>query len=73
MPKLTLTIELDNPKDYFEILDGERFSNSRVSIKPEGSLLKVRIDADSPKALMSIAGSIIKQIRIIDQTSDLVG
>ncbi len=72
MPKLSLTIELDNPKSYFEILEGEKFGDSRIDIKAEGKTLKVRIDADNAKALISAMGSTIKQIRIIEQTSSLI-
>ncbi|MHB1829823.1 MAG: CTAG/PCC1 family protein [Candidatus Micrarchaeaceae archaeon] len=72
MPRSVLNIELDNPKDYFEILMGERFKGGAVNMKVEGNRLKADIEAVDPKTLIAITGSVIKQIRIIEQTEDLI-
>ena len=72
MPKSEIYIELDNPKDYFNVLEGDRLKNSKVEIKVEGKKLRIKIDAQNPKALISAIGSITKQIRIIEQTVELL-
>ncbi len=71
MPKSEIQIELDNPKDCFEVLEGEKFRNSRVEFKVDGKRMLVRIDSENQKALISALGSVIKQIKIIEQTDEL--
>ena len=70
MPRSELFIELDDPKSYFEILEGERFKDSKVEIKAQGSRLVVKVEAQSPKALITSIASLIKQVRIIEQTTE---
>ncbi len=72
MPRSELRIELDNPKDYFEILGGEKFKNGAVVMKAEKNRLKADIVAEDPRTLIAITGSVIKQIRIIEQTENLL-
>ncbi len=70
MPKAKLLIELDNPKDYFEILKGgEDFKHSKVSFKVNGGSLSVEIEADDAKSMTGTVGGVIKQIRIIEEAS----
>lgn len=71
MPKSEIYIELDGPKDYLEILDGEKFRNSKVQINVDGKKLRIKIDSENPKALISAIGNVAKQIRIIEQTAEL--
>ncbi len=74
MPKAKLVIELDSPKDYFKILrGGERFKTSRVSYKVSGNSLSVEIDADDSRAMTAAVGSVIKQVRIIEEASQAIG
>ena len=72
MPKSELQIELDGPSDYFEILKGEEFRDSKVEIKTEGNRLVVAIESETPKALITAMSSLMKQIRIIEQTSEFL-
>lgn len=72
MPRSQLHIELDGPLDYFEILQGEKFKDSKVEIKAEGGKLIVAIESDTPKALITALSSLMKQIRIIEQTSKIL-
>ena len=72
MPKSEIYIELDGPKDYFEILEGEKFRNSKVQMDVDGKKLRIKIDAQNPKALISTIGNVTKQIRIIEQTVELL-
>ena len=74
MPKAKLVIELDSPKDYFEILKGgEKFRMSRVSCKVIGNSLSVEIDADDSRSMTAAIGSMIKQVRIIEEASQAIG
>ena len=72
LPKSEILIELDNPRDCFEILEGEKFKNSKVEFKADGKRMTVRIDSQNQKALISALGSVVKQIRIIEQTEELL-
>ncbi len=72
MPKAELHVELENPRNYFKIIGGEKFRDSKVKIRTQGNKITVQIDSGTPKALISSLGSMIKQIRIIEQTSELV-
>ena len=71
MPKSEIQIELDNPKDCFEILEGEKFRNSKVNIAADKNGLRITIEAENSKALISAIGSVVKQIKIIEQTGEL--
>ena len=64
MPKSELQIELDGPSDYFEILNGEEFRDSKVEIRTEGNRLVVAMESKTPKALITAMSSLMKQIRI---------
>ena len=72
MPKSELHIELDGPSDYFEILKGEEFRDSKAEIKAEGNTLVVIIESQTPKGLITALSSLMKQIRIIEQTSEVL-
>ena len=72
MPKSQILIELDNPEDYFEILEGDKFKDSKVDMKVKGKTLQVKIVSKDPRALVATLGSVIKQVRIVNQTMDLV-
>jgi tRNA threonylcarbamoyladenosine modification (KEOPS) complex Pcc1 subunit len=72
LPKSEIQIELDNPRDCFEILEGEKFRNSRVEFKTHGKRMTVKVVSQNQKALISALGSVIKQIRIIEQTEELL-
>ena len=71
MPRAEISIELDNPRDYFEILEGDSFRHSKVSMKAQGNKLKVSIISQDQKALIAALGGTIKKIRIIEQTAQL--
>lgn len=71
MPRSEISIELDNPKDYFSILDGEKSKGSKISMAADRNRLKVTIEAKSPKALIVAMGNVLKQVRIIEQTMEL--
>jgi len=71
LPKSEIQIELDNPKDCFEILEGEKFRNSKVNIAADKNGLRITIEAENSKALISAIGSVVKQIKIIEQTGEL--
>lgn len=73
MPKASISIELDNAQDCFEILESEEdFGDSKVSLDVKENMLSVDIEADDSKALMSAIGNVVKQIRIIEETSDVI-
>ncbi len=72
MPRSELQIELDGPSDYFEILKGEEFRDSKAEIKTEGNRLIVVMESKTPKALITAMSSLMKQIRIIEQTSEVL-
>ncbi len=72
MPRSELHIELDGPSDYFEILKGEEFRDSKAEIKTEGNRLIVVMESKTPKALITALSSLMKQIRIIEQTSEVL-
>lgn len=72
MPRSELHIELDGPSDYFEILKGEEFRDSKAEIKTEGNRLIVVMESKTPKALITAMSSLMKQIRIIEQTSEVL-
>ncbi len=70
MPKARLFVELENPKDCFEILKGgEKFKESKVSLEVSGNKLIFEVSAGNAKNLMGALGSIVKQIRIIEEAS----
>lgn len=72
LPKAEISIELDDPEDCVEILKGDRFRHARVETKAGKGRLIVKVEADTAKMLVAALGSIIKQVRIIEDTSDIV-
>ena len=72
MPRSELQIELDGPLDYFEILQGEEFKDSKAQIKADGNKLIIVMESKTPKALITAMSSLMKQIRIIEQTSEAI-
>ncbi|MDE1767824.1 MAG: hypothetical protein KGH64_02085 [Candidatus Micrarchaeota archaeon] len=74
MPKARLTIHLDNPRDYFEILNGaEKFGGIKARLKVKGNELSLDVDAEDAKSVVLAIGSIVKQIRIIEEASAAIG
>ncbi len=74
MPRAKLTVELDRPEDHFEILKGEgTLKRCMVDLKVNGSELVIDIDAEDGRALASALGSVIKQMRIIEEASGALG
>lgn len=72
LPKATLSIELDNAQDCFEILRSEEDFGGNVKLGVKDNMLFVNIEADDAKELMSTIGNVVKQIRIIEETSDVI-
>lgn len=73
MPKAKLSIELDGAKDYFDILKGgEDFKHSKVSFKVNGNSLSVEVVADDARSMTSAIGSVVKQLRIIEEASEAI-
>ncbi len=74
MPRAKLTVELDRPGDHFEILKGgETPKRCKVDLKINGGQLVIDIDAEDSRALASALGSVIKQMRIIEEASGALG
>lgn len=72
MPMASIEIDLQNPKDYIEILKDTAYSNKNIRIAANGKKLKISVDADSPKELVAAMDSVVKKLLIIGSAESAI-
>ncbi len=72
MAKASLSIEVDNPKDFLAILKDPGYTNNNVKIKAEGSQLSISVVATSQKEAISNLDSIVKKLLVISSAKSAV-
>ena len=66
MPKAELNITLDDDASKtIKIVDAEAVGSCKVNLSSSGRILKISVEAEDEKSMISGLGSVLKQLRVI--------
>ncbi|MGC8479470.1 MAG: hypothetical protein ACP5M9_02270 [Candidatus Micrarchaeia archaeon] len=66
-----LNIDLKDSNQYISILQSDKDIDSGVNFNKTDNGLKIEFHAETPKALLSLIGSTIRKIRVIENVSEI--
>ena len=73
VPNAVISIEMHDAKDYIAIISKDiRYKRSKVLFKESGDGLKIRVEADDAKSLISTMGSVMKQLLVISDVARMI-
>ncbi|MEM0201123.1 MAG: hypothetical protein QXD23_01845, partial [Candidatus Micrarchaeaceae archaeon] len=66
-----LNIELKDNIQYPSLIEDENLKDSKVFIKTNNNGLSITFNAEDPKILLSLIGSTVRKLRVIESVSEV--